>query len=85
MGDLARKKRDLALCARRLAETQIREADKVLLYWYADELEHQATDLERDADQSADAIGPSTPVTQQQQAQQQQAVKSPTDLEKPRN
>ena len=88
MGDLAREKRDLARRARRLAGTQIQEADKALLYWYADELEQQATDLEWDADQSADASGPSTPVTQQQaqqqQVQQQKAAKPPIDPEKPK-
>ena len=86
MADLAREKRDLARRARRLADVQTQEADKALLHRYADELEQQATAVERDGDQSADAMGPPPPVTQQQQqAQQQQAVKPPTDPEKPKN
>jgi len=86
MADLAREKRDLARRARRFADFQTQEADKALLHRYADELEQPATAVERDGDQSADAIGPLTPVTQQhQQAQQQQAVKPPSDPEKPKN
>ena len=65
MADLAREKRDLARRARRLADVQTQEADKALLHRYADELEQQATAVERgDGDQSADAMGPPTPVTQ---------------------
>jgi hypothetical protein len=85
MGDMVREKRELARRARRLAETQMEEADKALLYRYADELEQHASDLEREADQPAAAGHPSTTVTQQQQqVQQQQATEPPIDPEKPK-
>ena len=61
MADLAREKRDLARRGRRLADIQTQEADKALLHRYADELEQQATDFERDAGQSAAASVPLHP------------------------
>jgi hypothetical protein len=84
MGDLTGEKRDLARRARRLANNQIQEADKALLHRYADEVEQQAMDLERGADQPAAATSRSTPVTQQHQVQQQRASKTSTDPEKPK-
>jgi len=85
MGKLAREKRDLARRARRLADTQSQEADKALLHRYADELDQHASNLEREADQPTAIGSPSTPVTQQQQVQQQHATGQPIDPEKPKS
>ena len=74
----AGEKRDLARRARRLAETQINEADRQRLSTFADDLEKEAEMLER-------VVGAVLPLPdavpsrqfEQQQLQQQQAATQP--------
>jgi len=80
--ELAREKRDMARRARRLAVTQ-GPADRARLTQYADELDKEAADLERQASQPTPEISPPVVVHQQQQLEGMPHTEEKTPLVPP--
>ncbi|WP_170303119.1 hypothetical protein [Reyranella soli] len=82
------EKRDLAQRSTRLGRAQPNDADKALLYQYADELERAAAEFEGNADrQPVPSTSSPRPVIQQQQQQQpqEQGTEPPTAPKEPKD
>jgi hypothetical protein len=79
---LAREKRDRADRVRRLAFGMTREEDRIRLYAFADELDAQASALERKAT-GPDVVTPPPTTQVQEQAQQQGASRDDDDRDDP--
>jgi hypothetical protein len=81
----ARRRRDLARRARRMALGLSQTADRIRVNRYADELEKQAAELEARAAQGPPIPSQPTVTHQQQQVQQQQSPEPVDPEEKTKN